>query len=403
MNQEDLQAFYEAVAPVTDDLVSLVESSLQPYAALRDVFFKHLAEHIHPPGMQTLLEQRISPQLFAQDFCEQIPLSLRALRRVIIRMEDVQQQSLHSRKDAPPADSPLETLRTLEPLIRLAERVEALYQRHWEFHRYQERIPLQELLHFVLEVDAIYHAWRTQQGELATLFSLLRAGEGAELAQDEERVQIFYRPPPNMSGSLELPGALLCLVQAAHRFIAAALGDPEMQSLRLVRLLAGAHTELHIAVQTKLRPVFVQFLQNLFLKDLLKREALIKVLFEVVRREAGSLRMLSPAETTRHHRELLAELKRLPAAGELQIAEQIFPRDRFRVLQSFISRLEAQGIRYAGILEGKHSNAGKRPSTKPRPATFPLQGKSNTVMERSSTAPASDSTQRIGLLTEDTV
>jgi hypothetical protein len=88
---------------------------------------------------------------------------------------------------------------------------------------------------------------------------------------------------------------------------------------------------------------------------MLKREALLKVVFESTLQDAGREKPLAPAVLGGFQKELTAALKQLPDDGRFTIADRTFPDDGIRVLQEFTAALDGQRIGYDALLRGDAS------------------------------------------------
>ena len=123
--------------------------------------------------------------------------------------------------------------------------------------------------------------------------------------------------------------------------------------------------ELVLSVPGLAAPSYRKFLQYLFLKDMLKRDALLKVVFETVGRELQPTQSLPPALLNRFQKEMTAALKKLPEGGRFTISDRNFPEDAIQVLQEFTENLDGKNIRYDALLRREPAKSNK-PKTAPK-------------------------------------
>jgi hypothetical protein len=117
---------------------------------------------------------------------------------------------------------------------------------------------------------------------------------------------------------------------------------------------------VQLAVPQATVGVYRRFLQYLFLKDMLKREPLLKVVFEAVAAELGREKPLSPAALAGFQKDLNAALKGLPEDGRFTISDRTFPDDGIRVLQEFTADLDGKRIGYEALLRGDATKGRSR-------------------------------------------
>jgi len=121
-----LKGDFQAGEPVTLEFIGLMRSTFAYYGELNALFREKLPTCLHQSELAALLNTEVRPRLFNHTFCERIQDALKALRRALIRLEDLRR----AHPDVPAAVNDLATLGAL------GERLEALYQKHWEFYRY---------------------------------------------------------------------------------------------------------------------------------------------------------------------------------------------------------------------------------------------------------------------------
>ena len=175
-----LKESFHTAESITLEFTGLMRSTFAYYSELQTHFHEQLPEHLHQSQLISLLNADIKPRLFNHSFCERIQESLKALRRAIIRLEDFR---------AAHPELP-EYVNNLETLTKLGERVEALYQKHWEYYRYQSNVTEQELVTFLLEVDRIGYEWDVYLEGFSAAGGLVRAMGG--------------EPPPENTGTLRV-------------------------------------------------------------------------------------------------------------------------------------------------------------------------------------------------------
>jgi hypothetical protein len=249
----------------------------------------------------------------------------------------------------------------LTRLAALAERVEALYQKHWEFYRYQARLNEEELVGFLLEIDQVGYQWDTYLGGFSSVHALAETLSGQPCPADMAPLRITYQREGPQHFSVATIQSLLGFLEGAYRFVCAASEvDPLAHPLTLLQVDVAHPVALELAVPQATAPAYRRFLQYLFLKDMLKREALLRVVFEATTQEVGRDKPLAPAVLTAFQKDLGAALKALPADGRFTISDRTFPDDGIRVLQEFTADLEARNIGYDALLRGDATKSRSR-------------------------------------------
>jgi hypothetical protein len=347
VNLHELKSHLALSEPVTREFVALMDATFRYYGETRTRFFEQLPSHLLQSELVSLVNVEIKARLFDERFCEGIQDSLKSLRRAIVRLEDLRAQHPGHPDSA----------NDLTRLAALAERVEALYQRHWEFYRYQSRLTEEELVGFLLEVDQVGYQWDTYLSGFAAVRGLSDALSGQPCPPEMAPLRVTYQREGPQHFSVGTIQALMGFLEAAYRFVCAA-GEVDAQAapLSLLQVDVAHPVAVQLAVPQASAAAYRRFLQYLFLKDMLKREALLKVVFEATTQELGREKPLAPAVLSGFQKELAAALKGLPLDGRFTISDRAFPDDGIRVLQEFTAELDARNIAYDALLRG---DAGK--------------------------------------------
>lgn len=351
MIHNQIKSQFAAAEPVTREFVALMDATFRPYTDLRAYFFTALPQHLHQSELVSLVNVELKGRLFEQGFCEGIPEALKSLRRAIIRLEDLRAAEPHL---APEVND-------LARLAALAERVEALYQKHWEHYRYQDRLSEQDLVDFMLEIDQIAYDWDLYLRTFSALHAVVQELTGQPCPDGMAPLRVAYQREAPAHFAVGTLKALMDFFEAGYRFVCAASEtDADAQPLSLLQVEMAEPVELHLAVPEAVAPAYRRFLQYLFLQDMLKRDALLKVVFEAVSKELGRDKALPAPTVNTHHKELTSALSRLPADGHFTVVDRTFPDDRVRVLQEFTARLDENQIRYDALLRSGDSKPRSR-------------------------------------------
>ena len=353
----ELKTHLATSEPVTREFVALMETTFRAYGETRTLFLEKLPHHLLQSELVSLVNVEIKHRLFDERFCAGIQDALKALRRAIIRLEDLRAQ--HPQHP--------DTVNNLTRLAALAERVEALYQRHWEFYRYQNRLTEEDLVGFLLEVDQIAYEWDTYLSGFSTVHAMAESLSGQPCPADRTPLRVAYERQGPQHFSVGTIQSLMGFLEVAYRFVCAASEvDVQAQPLMLLQVDVAHPVAIALAVPQDTAPAYRRFLQYLFLKDMLKREALLKVVFEATAHDVGRDKPLAAPVLTGFQKELSAALKRLPEDGRFTLADRTFPDDGIRVLQEFTAALEDKNIRYDALLRG---DAGKGRAARQKPET----------------------------------
>jgi hypothetical protein len=348
------------------------------YGELQTQFLAKLPKHLHQSELITLINTEIRPRLFNHHFCERIPEALKSLRRAIVRLED-----LRLSRPVPP-----EPVNRLPALASIAEQVESLYQRHWEYYRYQNNLREEDLVAFLMEVERIAYDWDIFLEGFTGTADLLKTLSGRALPEGSASIRIAYQraePAHFAAGTLT---ALLEFFQACHAFICAVHGaDSSAQPLTLLDVEVGEPVEITLAMPELASDSFRRFLQYLFLKDMLQREPLLKFVMEAVLRDYGKGEGPGGAVLQALQKEISARLKNLPEDGRFWISDRTFPDDGVQVMHDLFVELERKDIAHEALLASgdklKRSARLRKPSPKaPQPAELappPKPGSAETI------------------------
>lgn len=361
MFSKQLQAHFHTSEPVIQEFSALMNATFLFYRETRGLFFEKLPQHLHQSELVSFINVDLKNRLFGEAFCETIQEALKALRRVIIRLEDL--QSAH------PAVP--DGFSNLSRLIKLSERVEALYQQHWEYYRYQNRLNEQDLVAFLLEIDAIGKEWEKFQAGHASARALVDALSGRPPPEGITPLVVAYQreePHHFSTGTLK---ALMNFVEAGYRFVCAVREvDSAAQPLTLLQVEIATPVELHLGVPRDVEEPFRRLLQYLFLKDMLRRETLLKFVCDAIAKDFGGGKAAGPSAGTAFRKELSAALKQLPQDGTFTISDRTFPQEGIPVLQEFTKYLAEKKINPAALLKAKEIPRD-RAKTRPTPAAKP--------------------------------
>lgn len=345
-----IKAHLSASEPSTREFVGLMDATFRFYGETRAIFLDKLPQHLLQSELISLINVEIKSRLFDEKVCNTIKDALKAVQRAIIRLENLRQGS--------PGHP--DTVNNLSKLIAVAERVEALYQKHWEYYRYQGRIGEEELVGFLMEIDQVAYHWDIYLSGFSAVSALVESLSGQPCPPDMTPLRISYQRDDVSHFSVTALCAVMNFLEVGYRFICTAAEiDLENHPLSMMQLEVSKPIELVLSVPGLAAPSYRRFLQYLFLKDMLKRDALLKVVFEVVGRELQPTKSLSPALLTRFQKEMTAALKQLPEGGRFTISDRNFPEDAIQVLQEFTETLDGKNIRYDKLLRREPSKSTK--------------------------------------------
>lgn len=338
-----LRAQFNRAEPVTREFIALMGSTFRYYAETRHQFFGQIASHLHQSELIALVNVDVKSRLFRPDFCDALQEALKAHRRAIIRLEDL--RSAHP--DIPAV------VNDLDRLARIAEEVEALYQRHWEYYRYQTHLNEEELVRLLLEVDRIAYEW---DGYLASFTAVQRIAAGLNnrpLEPGQSILTIRYSQAGPQHFSVTTLTSLMDFLECGYRFIGALFAvDTAAQPLTVLSVEVAEPVQLHVCLPTAVEEPYRKMLQYLFLKDMLKREALLKFVFDAVEKSFPGAKPLPAAALAAFQKELAAALKPLPAGAQFTFADRTFPGDEIPVLNDLTASLERAHVDVQPLLGG---------------------------------------------------
>jgi hypothetical protein len=336
-----LRESFLSAEPVTTEFVTLMRTTFAYYGELESQFLAKLPKHLHQSELIALINTEIRPRLFNHHFCERIPEALKSLRRAIVRLEDWRV----THPELPPAVNKLPALQAV------AEQVEALYQRHWEYYRYQNNLREDDVVSFLLEVERITYDWDIFLEGFTGAAELLKNLSGRPLPEGAASIRIAYQRGQPTHFAAETLTTLTGFFQACYGFICAVHGlDPAAEPLTLLDVEIGEPVELTLAVPAAAGESFRRLLQYLFLKDMLQREPLLKFVMEAVLRDYGGDGNLNAPALPALQKEIAARLKGLPEDGRFRISDRSFPEDGVQVMHDLFVDLERKEIPHDALL-----------------------------------------------------
>jgi hypothetical protein len=349
------QHLFRHTEPTTLEFVALFDATFAPYAEVRDQLFRKLATNLHPSELVSWINVEIKNSLFDTKLCQGIPDALKNLRRAIIRIEDL-------RKNPPTVPA---AVNDLARLSLLGERLEGLYQKHWELFRYPTHLNEEALVSLVMEIHSISADWQAYFTTFSTVQQLNQTLSDAPIGDNLRRFQVTYSQSPPNQFSVATLTSLLDFFDAAYRYIANIRGlDHLLMPLAIHHVDVSEPVELDLLVPADVEEAYRTFLQYLFLKDLLRRDSLLKFVCEVVEKSYRTAADPSAQTTAGLQKELAAALKRLPDTARLTLAGRVFPDDAIPVLQDFTASLERNQLDPEPLLRGPEK---PKASTKTKP------------------------------------
>ena len=343
-----LKARFRLAEPVSRELAGQFQGTFQHYRIIRDEFFGQLPAHLHASELVSLVNVELKNRLFNAQFCEQIQEALKALRRTLVRLEDLRA----SQPDFPPA------INDLAVLTRLGEQAEALYQRHWEYYRYPTHLNEEALVGLLLDIHRLCGDWDEYFARFSAVQSVVESLRGQSIAPGSASLRIAYTQAPPLHFSVGMLKALMDFLESAFAYVAALYGlDAKELPLTLLQVEVADPIELVVAVPSAAQGAYAAFLQYLFLKDMLRREALLKYVFDAVEKNFGSGKHLDAAA---YQKDLSAKLKALPTIGRFTISERSFPDDQIAVLHEFTAVMERNNIDAEALLGGEKPKSARK-------------------------------------------
>ena len=354
----DLKRSISSCDAVSREFIALMNGSFRYYSDTRSLFFGRIPAHLHQSELISLVNVEIKSRLFDRKFCDTIQDSLKSIRRSSLRLEDLRARHV----EIP------DQIHNLARLAELAEKIENLYQKHWEYYRYQERLKEDDIVGFLLEIDQLAYEWDIF---LSGFSSIRRLGEtlsGPMVPDHFVPMELSYQREDSHAFSVETLDSLLGFLSEGYRFVCQVCEiDQALYPLTMLQLSMGRPVEIMLGVAEKTREPFRRFLEYLFLKDMLKREALLKVVLEAIAREQarenGTAKPLTSAALTAFQKAIGAKLKSLPETSRFTISGRNFPDDSMQVLQEFTASLDASKIKYDALLRSGAATTPKRPSS----------------------------------------
>jgi hypothetical protein len=337
-----LRESYLSAEPVTTEFVTLMRTTFAYYGELQTQFLTKLPKHLHQSELISLINTEVRPRLFNHHFCERIPESLKSLRRAIVRLEDWRV----THPELPPS------INRLPALQAVAEQVEALYQRHWEYFRYQNNLREEDVVSFLMEVERITYDWDIFLEGFTGAAELLKELSGRPLPEGAASIRVAYQRAQPAHFAAETLTALTEFFLACYAFICAVHGlDPVKEPLTLLDVEIGEPVELTLALPSAAGESFRRFLQYLFLKDMLQREPLLKFVLEAVLRDYGDPSSFNGAALPALQKDIAARLKGLPEDGRFRISDRTFPEDGVQVMHDLFVELERKEIPHETLLQ----------------------------------------------------
>jgi hypothetical protein len=110
--------------------------------------------------------------------------------------------------------------------------------------------------------------------------------------------------------------------------------------------------QLHVCIPAPVEEPYRKMLQYLFLKDMLKRDALLKFVFDAIEKAFPGTKPLSATALAAFQKELAAALRPLPTGATFSFADRTFPGDEIPVLNDLTASLERANVDVQPLLGG---------------------------------------------------
>ena len=358
MITKNLKRFFHTGEPVYQEFSALMNATFKYYADTHSLFFEKLPSHLHQSSLISLVNVDLKNRLFAKSFCEGIQDSLKSLRKVIIRLEDLQ-------KGEPQIPS---FVLNLTRLIAIAEQVADLYQRHWEYYRYKDQLKEEEIIWFLMEIDNIGKIWDAFQTSHTSVNNLLASISPPQCPEDRIAISITYQYHSEHPFSVSTLKNLMQFLETSYRFVCTVVSkDFLAQPISMIQVEVKKPVELLFSIPRDIEEPLKNMLQHMFLKDMLKKETLLKFVFESVQKSYGSGKPLTPAALTAFQKELITSIKELPEEAVFTIANRTFPDDGIVVLREFTDVLADKKINYDALLKAIERGKSTLPKSSENP------------------------------------
>jgi len=384
-----LKSQFQHSEPATLEFVELMRSTFSYYSELRSRFFRTLSQSLQQNGLGSLLAGEIRNKLFHAPFCESIPETLKAHRRALIRLDDL-------RKEQPGIPA---FVNNLETLAKLGEQVENLYQRHWEYYRYQAQVAEKDLVAFVLDIDRIGYEWDIYLEGFSGTRALVAALTSRSCREGDVPLRVGYQQAINNLAAKNLR-VILDFLEGAYGFVATLHRlNPNENPLSLLQVAVDDPVEIQLALPQAAVETYSKFLRYLFLKDTVSKDTLLKYVMEALQKETGAA--LPPAVQQKFQKEMTALLKSLPEEGRFMVSDRVLPDDSVGVMQELMGTLTQQNISFEALLK-QGEKLKKKGSVRKTP---PLVNEAESSLpapsaKQTSTPPSNPQRQHIGMLTE---
>jgi hypothetical protein len=221
---------------------------------------------------------------------------------------------------------------------------------------------------FLLDVERIGYEWDIYLEGFLAIGGVIKALSGKPLPEHAAAVRVAYQRSTPEHFAAESLTALMAFLQSCYRFICAVHTiDARVEPLTLLQVEIGELVEVMLAVPAAAEESFRRFLQYLFLKDMLQREALLKFVMEAIQRQYRPQGGLESGLLQGFQREIAANLKTLPENGRFHISDRAFPEDGIRVMHEFFVSLEEKAIPHESLLQAGGEKLKHKMRKNPKP------------------------------------
>ncbi len=336
-----IQRDFSRFSPLTQEFVQLLDGTLRYGREVHDAFVLQLAQQPASTSLEALVEGELRPRLFNEVYCTRIQPFLTAIRRALLRLEnvDLHEQAKRSGND-------------LHALASIGDKVEALFQKYWEYYRYHKTLSHGEVVGLLIEVNALANTWQlyfTGFRHMATLF------QKHSLPENRSCIHIGIQLPQSSPPTTQHVQALLRLVECLHQWIGQAHGQKTLSPPTLCQMETHPMIAVELGVQPPWHTLCQRVLQHLFLKDVLGQEPLVKVLLETAWCDAHGTKP-SPAVLSKATKQMNQCLKALPTQATFQVDALQFPQDSAKVLKDLLRFLAERNISGDSLLRVTRSN-----------------------------------------------
>lgn len=343
----DFRAQFKSTIPTCEGFFELMKKTFGFYATLCNEFLSSLGAGIENQTLEKFLQEKIRPQLFNEDYCNNIEAVKRQFLAENIKLEQFINENNYTQ----------DFLNDLNSLKTVSDGIYELLQKHWELYKYQgTTVNNHVLISFILEIDRIGIGWDAYLEKYLAVSRILTTKSQEVQKPGYNSVEVRYHLPESADLTLTMGSRFLEFLQLAFEVILKIHNQaPADFNIEILSLDAVKPISCLLRVPEAFAESYKRFLNYLSV-DVLKRETLIKFVLEVLRLQQAT--EISKAAMVPIQKKLAKQLDQLHPEGYFSV-NQDKDEDSVNILSTLCTEMEHLEIKFKDLLSGSNNRLAR--------------------------------------------